>query len=440
MIIRLDAESMRALCNPHFRSYAEIYQNINDDFLEQINNTGIRCEPGKSDLSAEKIARLRQKGASVRNNSKSIFANWISPACKACNTGEGSITLYLSLMCNRDCFFCFNANQEQYEYFLENKKECIDELESLQKAGQKISHLALSGGEPLLHPQEAVRFLQRGRQLYPKAYLRLYTNGDFVNQVVLQQLKAVELNEIRFSIKIDDPPDHRQDVYDRITLAKRYIPNVMVEMPVFPGRTAEMKSLLLKLNELNITGINLLEFCFPFNNVQEYINRSFQIKTPPFQVLYDYWYAAGLPVAGSEAECLDLMEFIIDQKLQIGAHYCSLENKLTSQLYKANYGQKVSRIMYFSPKDYLFKSAKVFGDDMETVLNIFKRKRIDRYQINQHYHFLEFHVSDISKLADLEIEIGISSNVVEDREDGKYLRELRIDLAYPAKFHFCNDI
>ena len=46
----------------------------------------------------------------------------------------------------------------------------------------------------------------------------------------------------------------------------------------------------------------------------------------------------------------------------------------------------------------------------------------------------------IKLLKDLDIEVGISSNVMEVREDGKYLRELKIDRTYPKDFDLSKDI
>ena len=96
--------------------------------------------------------------------------------------------------------------------------------------------------------------------------------------------------------------------------------------------------------------------------------------------------------------------------------------------------------MFFSPRDYFFKSAKVFGEDISKVKKIFKKKNVTQSQFNADYNYLEFHVSQIKLLKDLDIEIGISSNVMEVREDGKYLRELKIDRTYPKDFDLSKDI
>jgi hypothetical protein len=183
-----------------------------------------------------------------------------------------------------------------------------------------------------------------------------------------------------------------------------------------------------------------LEFCFPLNNPESFKEKGFKIKNPAYRVLYEYWYAGGLPISQSEVECLELIEFILDQHLKLGAQYCSLENKHTAQIYQQNDHQHVAKALYFSSKDYFFKSAKVFGADIPQVLNIFKKNHYTDYQINEDYDYLEFHVDQIKALAKLDIEIGISYQVREKREDGSYLRELKLDLTTPKIFDRYKDI
>ena len=96
--------------------------------------------------------------------------------------------------------------------------------------------------------------------------------------------------------------------------------------------------------------------------------------------------------------------------------------------------------MSFSPKDYFFKSAKVFGEDIDKVLKVFNKKRINRYQLNHRHGFLEFHVQSVPAIRKLDVEVAISSNIIENRENEKYLRELKLDLTYPQSFHYQEDI
>lgn len=435
-----NAQKLEHIQNPKLKKYVDIYSNINANFLEQIKSTGITlADEGNPDESAAKQVKLKQQGAIFRNQDKSIYLNWLSSACEACKTGQGSITLFPSLRCHRHCYYCFNPNQEDYDFYATAEKDCIGQFEAIVKSGRELKYIALTGGEPLLFKKKMLVFFSNARSRYQQAHLRLYTSGDLLDLKTLQQLKAVKLNEIRFSIKLEDEPATREKVLSNIALAKEYIEDVMVEMPVIPGTMPEMKSLLLELDKLRISGINLLEFCFPFHNAEEFIKRSFQIKNPPYKVLYNYWYAGGLPINGSEKECLELLEFALDKELLLGIHYCSLENKHTGQIYQQNCQHKEWKYAYFSEQDYFLKTAKVFGEDIPKALNVFTQKGISNTFDKQH-GFLEFHIKDINSLMGMDIEIGISSNVIEVRDNVNYLRELKIDLIHPNEYQLTSQL
>jgi pyruvate formate-lyase activating enzyme-like uncharacterized protein len=433
--------TLTSIRNPSLRSYAQRYVQIYQDFMEQVRQIGIEIDSGdEGDYLEKRIKDLRKKGAVIRNDSKSIFVNSISPACQACQTSVGSTTFFLSLKCHRDCFYCFNPNQEGYDFFREHPRDLVTELQALKDKRTKVRYLALTGGEPLLHKDEAITFFQNARRDFPGVYTRLYTCGDQVDRQTLQALKDAKMDEIRFSIRMQDTAKGQRHTYDRIELAREFIPQVMVEMPVLPGTLKEMKGILTELERLEIFGINLLEFCFPYHNVDIFRQKGYRIKARPFRVLYDYWYAGGLPIAGSEKESLDLVEFALEEGLHLGVHYCSLENKHTGQVYQQNAIRPIPKTLYFSPTDYFLKSAKVFGEDIEPVRRFFDKEGFKQYDINEEYNYLEFHVSHIRSLKKFNIEIGLSSNIFETRDNERYLRELKVEITTPQTFRLSLDV
>jgi uncharacterized protein len=441
MITDVTQSTLAGIRNPVLREYAGGYVQIYQDFMEHIRDMGLEIEAEDHSASAmQKMLELKKVGALVRNDAKSVVCNCISPSCVACQTGAGSSTFFVSLKCHRDCFYCFNPNQENYEYNREHIRDLVAELDEMRKTNARMGHLALTGGEPLLHKQETVRFFAHARELYPNAHTRLYTSGDHIDREILAALKSAGLSEIRFSIRMHDLASGHRHTYDRIALAREYIPNVMVEMPVLPDTFEEMKAVLRELDELGIFGINLLEFCFPLNNIDEYRARGYRIKARPFRVLYNYWYAGGLPIAGSETVCLDLVEFTLQAGLKLGVHYCSLENKHTGQLYKQNSGRHLPRRIHFSQSNYLLKTAKVFGEDIPAVERALEKAGYRDYVISEQQNSLEFHVSQIGRLKKLDIDIGISSQVIETRENEPFLRELKVDVTTPQTFRLSTDI
>lgn len=441
MIREINRRTLAEIQNIAFSNYASRYIDVYDDFMKQVEGTGLEIsQDDHLDQVAALYSRLEEKGAILRNDGKSIYINHISPACVACRESIGSATFFISLQCNRDCYFCFNPNQENYKYFTNNKRNLTEELDQIHASGQQIHYLALTGGEPLLHLDESVAFFHKAKENFPEAHSRLYTCGDFIDNDTLQQLKNADLEEIRFSIRLHDCEDDQQATLSKITQAMDYIPSVIVEMPVLPDTLDRMKELIIELDRIGILSINLLEFCFPFRNARTFRDKDYKIKNPPYRVLYNYWYAGGLPIARSELECLELLNFTIDEDLDIGVHYCSLENKHTGQIYQQNLGKIVSSRAYFSEKDFFYKSAKVFGDDVKRVLKRFNS--LGKYEcfIDTDHKYLEFHVNKIPLLQEMNLEVGISSAVIEQREGGEHLRELKVDLVYPETFQLEIDV
>jgi pyruvate formate-lyase activating enzyme-like uncharacterized protein len=441
MIVEIERVTLNQVRNPVMAAYAARYLDIYEDFLAQVGQLGIQvAEQDERPAAQARREHLRAQGAWFRNNDHSIYVNHISPACEACQLGVGSATFYISLRCHRDCFYCFNPNQENYALHQVETRDVAAELETLAASGQQVSHLALTGGEPLLYKEQAAGFFQTAQQVYPKSYLRLYTSGDHADRATLEQLRDSGLDEIRLSIRMHDLAGGHRLTFDRLRLAREHIPYVMVEMPVLPGTLEEMKGVLDELEQIGIFSINLLEFCFPYNNAEAYNQRGYQIKRHPFQVLYDYWYAGGLPVAGSELVCLDLLAYALEQNMQMGVHYCSLENKHTGQIYQQHFNRPLPQTAYFSRKDYFLKSARVYGEDIPPVLEAFQHLRYDRYQLNEAYNFLEFHIGKIPALRGLEVQVGISTSVIEERQGQPYLRELKLDLTTPEWFDLAHDL
>ena len=106
-----------------------------------------------------------------------------------------------------------------------------------------LAVIGLTGGEPLLSFDASIAFLNRARELFPEAHKRMYTSGDLLTEDMARALRDAGLQEIRFSVKDFDPEPMQERVLDAMRLAKRYIPDVMVEMPIIPGTEARMKEL-----------------------------------------------------------------------------------------------------------------------------------------------------------------------------------------------------
>ena len=402
--------------------YIATYDKIRQDYMQDVASMGLDFE--ETDETDETLSPLIRSvcpvGINSANDGKSLFYGSRSLACEYSRKGDKSITFYLSLRCNHHCFYCFNPNQEGYETYQQELLPAVHELEEMHAHHKNLACIALSGGEPLLHPHECIQFFQRAHSLYPKAHLRLYTAGDLLTEQLTTDLKDAGLNEIRISIKPDESIAGQEKALRGLSFARTKIPAVWVEMPVFPNQREWMEKLLLRLDKMNIDGINLLELCFPFSKAEEFVRRGYRLKRSIARVIYDYWYAGGLAIAGSEQETLHLLEFASSKKLRLHVHYCSLENKHTAQIYEQNHGVAGDDFLHFSPRDFFIKTAKCFGEDAIKAISVLSR---DSYR--QISNGIEIPLTKLKKLP-ADIQLGIAYYVVEHRPEGLCLREVSI--------------
>ena len=434
MVINITRESLELIKGKRLRNDAARYVESYEEFMRGVSESGIEL---KECLAPDASNEDRFSDTDVRmgNGGRSWYYGRLSPACVDCRTGERSKTVFHTLSCNRDCFFCANKNQIDYDYFTKNLNDAEKELEQSAPASGYTS-LALTGGEPLMLPEKAAAFYKFASRKYPEAHKRLYTNGDLLTDELGARLAEAGLNEIRISVKADQK-GYPAETLEKLSIAKRHIPCVMVEMPVIPGSVETMKALFLEMEQRGIDGINILELLYPWTNESDYIARGYKIKKKPYRVLYSYNYAGGLPIAGSEEACLELLEFAAEKKLKLNVHYCSLENKLTAQIYNQNAGAGLMPYEVMSDKDFFIKIARVYGTNANKARKYLEKNDPGGYQLTD--DFLEFHPRHISAFKDIG-EVALTYNVVERAEDCSQMREVKIDLVYPEAFDYENDI
>lgn len=404
------------------------YDSVRNDYLDALREHGVQFAPAHAGDAA--IARLREelgkRGAEFRNAGASIRTGWISKACVECTGNKGSETFSTTFKCHRDCYFCFNHNQADYDKFF--REGCPWE-EGLARAAQTytdgLAVIGLTGGEPLLSFDDSLRFLRRAGELFPDAHKRMYTSGDLLTENMARELADAGLQEIRFSVKDFDPEPLQEKVLDAMRLAKRYIPDVVVEMPIIPGTEARMKELLARFQEIGIRGMNLLEFCFPFHSWDEFARRDLTVRNPPFDVMYDYGYSGGLPISGSEELALSLMIWAIDQGYSFGMHYCSLDNKHRSEMRQRNErAAHVHPCFEFDEGDFFLKTAKVFGSDRACAKMILTAAGCETLVDDEDEDSTTFPPRYLACLKGASVTPAIAFAVMESDDEGSYLQEL----------------
>jgi len=432
----LDAQLVSA---PAYREYVAHFaaEHENLDKVLRSFGLGVRAPGDARRRSSELVEELVRKGARVRNDGKSVVYGPLSPACARCRTGNKSVSEFISLACNRSCYFCFNPNQCDYERYRSSEKDWRTELESFERSMGGLDCIALTGGEPLLHPEEAVEFFAFARALSPCAHLRLYTSGFGADEALLRRLADAGLDEIRYSVKLDEPAERQAETLASLDAAVGIVPSVMVEMPVIPGTHDQMVELLRHLDEVGARGINLLEFCFPLNNADEYKARGFELVGDPYRIPYDYGYAGALPVAGSEELALELMLEMVDGGCSLGLHYCSLENKNTAQVYEQNLGGQLSIPGYrFSHRTFFYEAARAFGRDALELARVLDAAGIE-HAFDEDGRMVMFDPGELAGIAEdaRSCAVYLSSAIIEtDEAGGRTFREVGLQAVAPDDY------
>lgn len=426
--------------NAHLKAYCSDFIERYRLFEQSIEAFGLSFE---TDESSPREGRhvLAQKhktspcSIQTRNADNSIYRGWLSPSCEACRKGLATITYCLTLDCTHNCYFCFNPNQGNYNKEQSQVRDIGQDLREAYEQGAHFNHIAVTGGEPTLYPDELLSFISLARELYPDSRLRVYTNGGLLDAGIIQQLAQNGLDEIRFSIKLESPQEITEHVFDIIETAVAHIKDVMVEMPVAPDQEEEMQTLLLRLDKLGVRGINLLELGFPFNNSEVFRARGLLLRKNPYGILYEYRYAGGVPIAQSEQVCLRLLEYADSKDISMGVQYCSVDNKNTSQAFQQNYLlQKHFPFCLYSEKDFILRSIKIFEPESRHLYQTFRQKGLEGFHYNQDKRYLEFNPELLLYVPQKykDTEAILCSHIAETGTSKKRVLRQEVDLV-PAK-------
>lgn len=416
------------------RARAE-YARVEERYITALQAKGLLFDESHAHAEERKrlLDELRQRGVAFRNGGASLSWGHLSPACVECTGTRGSETFSTTFQCHRDCYFCFNRNQADYERFFREGCPWEEGLGRSAAENESLACIGLTGGEPLLNVDDSIRFLEQAKERFPGAHLRMYTSGDLLTEDAASRLRDVGLDEIRFSVKDDDPEPLQEKVLDAIALAKGFIPSVMVEMPVIPGAEGHMKHLLRAFDEAGVDGINMLEFCFPFCHWEEFERRGFKLKRPPFEVMYDYGYSGGLAVSGSEELILSLMVWALDEGLELGLHYCSLENKHRSEIRQKNERARGLHPCLDVDEDTFFlQCGKAFGPDVAPVREALKSVGCTDVIEDEDEESLAFPLRFMDALRGVQqpdgtpVQLQVAYFVYEVEDDGAYFIDVAI--------------
>jgi len=298
------------------------------------------------------IRKLRKNGIKIQDNNSTFYLRKMSPGCHSCMQGK-YVCLWLTYLCNKNCFFCSRARDvkvaklassnfsngrplhkvQNHKYYYNpnitphaNSRVIFSDsalLEELHDHNCEV--FGISGGEPLLKSEQALKYIKLIRNNFGNNFrTHIFTNGTVCNENILKDLKLLKLTEIRFNLEATKTYDLKP-----LLLAKKYIPDVTVEIPVIPNHENKLKKLILKLDKIGVKYLNLHELAFTQSNIKQMLRYGFKLKC---ENLVPYYRHDLSPVAGSEEVAFRLLLYAAKHTKNIAVHYCSSSARQNTQI------------------------------------------------------------------------------------------------------------
>jgi pyruvate formate-lyase activating enzyme-like uncharacterized protein len=256
------------------------------------------------------LERLRAAGIKGDPESTTLYTRRLPTGCRSCLSGKGS-SLYVTGLCTRDCFFCFNQKPRRDETVVHGLP--IDDPSEAPAivARYGLRSVGLSGGEPLLRPQRVLSLLAELKAMPEPPRVELYTNGDLAGADILRRLRDAGLDAIRFDLAARD-----YDL-DPVRRALAFIKEVAVEIPIVPAHKAKLERMVLRLDALGVPFLNIHELFLCAENSARVVSEEHVPLDADFRRLL--WR----PTAASGVAALELLLFALERTKSLSVYYCS---------------------------------------------------------------------------------------------------------------------
>lgn len=267
-------------------------------------------DAGRAERVSALLEALRAGGIKGSLERRTLYTRRLPPGCRGCLGGKGT-NAFVTGLCTRDCFFCFNQKPRTDELVVHGIRlaEPEEAPDVVRRYG--LRSVGVSGGEPTLRPERLLRLVRALRTLPFRVRIDLYTNGDRLTDALLADLKDAGLDAVRFNLvarEFDTEPLER-------TL--RYFDETAVEVPVVPERLAQMKDMVLRLDALGVPFLNIHELFACRENSARVAERGYRSGGDDGDVLL--WE----PVAGADEAALSLLLFALQSTRRLSVYYCS---------------------------------------------------------------------------------------------------------------------
>lgn len=234
----------------------------------------------------------------------------LSRGCRLCGEGQWSC-LFINNLCNGKCFYCPTqqtdlARPETNTLIFDEPETYVDYIRRFGFKG-----VSISGGEPLISFDKSLAFVKAVKDAFgDEVYVWLYTNGILLTPEKVEALKAAGLNEMRFDIGATEYKT------DQLQLAVGKIPVVTVEIPAVPQEEELLKQKIRELKDLGVSHLNFHQMRLTPYNFNKLIEHD-----------YSYTHGEKVTVIDSELTALRLIQYSLDEGINLPINYCSFVYK-----------------------------------------------------------------------------------------------------------------
>jgi pyruvate formate-lyase activating enzyme-like uncharacterized protein len=337
----------------------------------------------------------------IDERSKDIYYKARSVGCTLCTLWKW-VTVVLSYKCHRDCFFCYEETPLDPQVIIDpyDKKDMDRIYSMVDNALSDPSNktLAITWWEPFLFTDKIYEILEYVNANYKDINTRIYTTWDIMNENILKNLKKLKLSEIRYSIKPYERPK-----LELFKLTKKYIKDVLIEMPVQPNSKEYMIDILTEINEAwDIDWINLNELTFNNLNRGDYKKAWYKLDLPDSksEVYHRYFDVPKIElwVSWSKSLCLDLIEYFSNRKAKFFMHYCDLDTVSHHHYLHKKQVAESFNIPYTTITKYSLNKVLRIYNNLDKCLNVMVSKnKIDFYNT---WNYIETSIENIELFKD----------------------------------------
>lgn len=123
----------------------------------------------------------------------------------------GALEYEVYEQCNLNCKRCNHYSNIFSSGKAINYETFCKDLKAVSKKAYNIKRFKILGGEPLLN-KELYKFVPKSREIFPKAYIAIVTNGILIRQMSDKLIKEVKEAGVVIEISVYPPLKEHQDI------------------------------------------------------------------------------------------------------------------------------------------------------------------------------------------------------------------------------------